>query len=95
MTNIEKVVNIIITDIKNDLEDYYSDWEIENWKEYLDATGRDSADFKEDVYYMLNHAENLEGTEFNDDLDIYDNSVNGGFITYRQLMHKVRKEIGW
>ena len=95
MKTLERAVEIIVEDIRTDVEGYYQDWEIENWQEYLDATGRDSADFKEDVYYMLSHSE-INGTgfmRFTDDCEIIED--DGTVVSYRQLMNQVRKAMGW
>lgn len=93
MTNLEIAKKLIIEDIRNDLNGYYSNWGIESWKEYLDATGRDSGDIKEDVYYILSHSEELKGIDtFTDDCEIIDGDE---IISYRSLMNEVRKELGW
>ena len=98
ITPTEQAVNILATEIQKDLNGYYKDWDIENWAEYLDATGRDSADFKEDAYYLLNHFDwRSVGLDpmgpFTDDLEILDDNVPGGVLSYRKLMDLVRKRV--
>jgi hypothetical protein len=61
--------------------------------DYLEETGRDSREVKEDVYYTLNRYSNDNNVElyFNDcnELELED----GSLLTYRKLMNAVRKEL--
>lgn len=93
MKKLEIAINLIVNDIKEDLEGYYSDCGIKTWSEYLDETGCDSADVKDNVYYVLNRYSNENNVDlyFNDsnELELEDGSV----LTYRKLMNAVRKQL--
>ncbi len=95
MTNTEKAVNAIVAEIRNDLDGYYSDWDISSWKELLRAYGHDSASMKEDVYYILGHTDGFDPMLCTDDCEIFDDTVPGGITSYRQLIAKVRKALNW
>ena len=83
------MIKVFFEDVKQDLNGYYSDWEIETWKDYLEATGRNSAAFKEDVYYILKS--NSNDTWLTDDYEL--ETEDGSFISYKKLMNAVRKEL--
>ena len=88
MTNLEKAVKTIVEDYKSDLDGYYSDWNIETWKEFVEYVyGGDSAQVKEDVRYTLNQIDIC--------LNDYDEleTEDGSFVSYRSLMNAVRKEL--
>lgn len=92
-TKLELAVKLVVEDIKSDLDGYYKDSGIETWADYLEETGRDSREVKEDVYYTLNKYSNDNNVElyFNDcnELELED----GSLLTYRKLMNKVRKQL--
>lgn len=93
-TNYVKAINIIVEDVIKDLEGHYSDWGIETWTEYVDATGRESSDVKADVYYLLMHnEENDMWKYFTDELEYMCDDPTEGFISYRSFMNDVRKEL--
>lgn len=83
----EKAIELVVEDIKSDLTGYYKDCEIETWSDYLDETGCDSSDIKDNVMYVLRKEE----IYFNDsnELELED----GSLLTYRKLMNAVRKEL--
>jgi hypothetical protein len=93
MNKFELAVKLVVEDIKSDLDGYYKDSGIETWADYLDETGRDSADVKEDVRYTL-----ASYSDFNN-VDLYLNDCNeleledGSVLTYRKLMNAVRKQL--
>ena len=87
MTNFEKAVKLIVKDVMDDLDGYYSGWGIDTWSEYVDATGRDSKSVKEDVYYILN-SNNVETNDYCEVL-----TEDGDIIPYRTLMNAVRKQL--
>lgn len=93
MNKFELAVKIIVVDIETDLDGYYKDSEIETWADYLEETGRDSADVKEDVRFTL-----ASYSDFNN-VDLYLNDCNeleledGSVLTYRKLMNAVRKQL--
>lgn len=83
----ERTIKLVVEDIKADLTGYYKDCGIETWSDYLDETGCDSADVKENAMYVLRNAD----IYFNDsnELELEDGSI----LTYRKLMNAVRKEL--
>lgn len=83
----EKAIKLVVEDIKADLTGYYKDCGIENWSDYLEETGCDSSDVKDNVMYVLRNAD----IYFNDsnELELED----GSLLTYRKLMNAVRKEL--
>ena len=83
----EKAIRLVVEDIKADLTGYYKDCEIETWADYLEETGCDSSDVKDNTYYVLRNAD----IYFNDsnELELED----GSLLTYRKLMNAVRKEL--
>lgn len=87
MAVLEKAIELIVNDIKKDLNDeYYKEYEIESWSEYLDATGQDSKTLKENVVYILN----------NEDIYLNDSyELENGFelVSFRKLMSLVRKQL--
>lgn len=93
MNKFELTVKIIVVDIETDLDGYYKDSGIETWADYLEETGRDSADVKEDVRFTL-----ASYSDFNN-VDLYLNDCNeleledGSVLTYRKLMNAVRKQL--
>lgn len=93
MKKFDLCIKLVVEDIKSDLDGYYKDSEIETWADYLEETGRDSKEVKEDVYYTLNRYSNDNNVElyFNDcnELELED----GSLLTYRKLMNAVRKEL--
>lgn len=93
MTRSETMVNLIVNDVKNTINDYYSDWEIESWGEMLNAFGQTSADFKADAEYTIHKYfdENNIDWYVNDDLEI--ETEEGELISYRKWIGIVRKEI--
>lgn len=93
MKKFDLCIKLVVEDIKGDLTGYYKDSEIETWADYLEETGRDSKEVKEDVYYTLNRYSNDNNVElyFNDcnELELED----GSLLTYRKLMNAVRKQL--
>jgi hypothetical protein len=87
MTRLEKAIKLIVEDVKKDLDGYYQSWDIETWSEYIEATGRNNKEVKEDVSYMLNENELF----LNDDYEL--ETENGELVSYRQLMNQVRKQL--
>lgn len=93
MNKLEIAIKLVVNDIKEDLEGYYSDCGIKTWSEYLEETGRDSSDFKEDVHYILMNYSNKN------DIDVYLNDSseleleNGEIVSYRKIMNMVRKQL--
>lgn len=93
MNKFELCVNLVVNDIKEDLTGYYKDSGIETYADYLEETGRDSKDMKEDVRYTL-----ADYSDFNN-VDLYLNDCNeleledGSVLTYRKLMNAVRKQL--
>lgn len=99
MTHLEKALDIVVTDIRRDLDGYYRDWDITSWAQYLEDSGRTSADFKEDVLYMFIDHDNTEydatgktpAQWWTDDGEIV--TEDGHIISYRKFMNMVRKQI--
>ena len=93
MNKFELAVKLVAEDIKSDLNGYYKDCGIKTWSEYLEETGCDSADVKDNVYYVLNRYSNENNVDlyFNDynELELEDGSI----LTYRKLMNRVRKQL--
>lgn len=93
MNKFELATKLVVEDIKEDLNGYYKDCGIRTWTEYLEETGCDSQDVKDNVYYVLNRYSNENNVYlyFNDsnELELEDGSI----LTYRKLMNKVRKEL--
>lgn len=93
MNKFDLCIKLVVEDVKNDLTGYYKDADIETWADYVEETGRDSKEVKEDVYYTLNKysEENNVDLYFNDcnELELED----GTLLTYRKLMNAVRKEL--
>lgn len=93
MNKFELCIKLVVDDVKADLTGYYKNSGIETWADYVEETGRDSADVKADVYYTLNRysEENNADLYFNDcsELELED----GSLLTYRKLMNAVRKEL--
>lgn len=87
MTRLEKAISLIVEDVKKDLDGYYQSWDIETWSDYVEATGRDSKEVKEDVAYMLNEID----LSLNDDYEL--ETEDGELVSYRQLMNLVRKQL--
>lgn len=87
MKKFDLCVKLVVEDIKADLTGYYKDSDIETWADYLEETGCDSSDVKDNVYYVLRNAD----IYFNDsnELELED----GSLLTYRKLMNAVRKEL--
>lgn len=92
-TNFDKAVEIIVNDLRSDIDGLYADWEISNWAEMLDAFGADSADMKDDIQYTLIEAakDKIIPWCFNDDLSIEES--DGQIRSYRQLTNAVRKQL--
>lgn len=93
MNKFDLCIKLVVEDVKADLTGYYKDADIETWADYVEETGRDSADVKSDVMYTLNRysEENNADLYFNDcnELELED----GTLLTYRKLMNAVRKEL--
>ena len=93
MKKFDLCVKLVVEDIKEDLAGYYEDSGIETWADYLEETGCDSKEMKENVLYVLNKYsdENDIDLYFNDssELELEDGSI----LTYRKLMNRVRKEL--
>lgn len=92
MKNKEIAVNLIINEIKNQVHDYYKDWDIQSYKDYIENVYNwDSKSWKNDVQYILEiEMDNHEEQFMTDDLDI----IDGIEITsYRKLMVEVRNKI--
>lgn len=93
MNKFELATKLVVEDIKSDLEGYYKDSGVETWADYLEETGRDSKDMKDDVRYTLASYSDFNNVElyFNDcnELELED----GSLLTYRKLMNAVRKEL--
>lgn len=83
----ERTIELVVEDIKADLTGYYKDCGIETWADYLEETGCDSSDVKDNAYYVLRNAD----IYFNDsnELELED----GSLLSYRKLMNAVRKEL--
>lgn len=93
MTRLETIVNLITEDIKSDLNGYYADRDIKSWGEMLNAFGNTSADFKENVAYVIRKYFNENNIEnyVCDDLDL--ETEEGELISYRKWIGMVRKEV--
>ena len=93
MKKLEIAINLIVNDIKEDLNGYYSDREINAWSEYLEETGRDSSEFKADVYYILMKYSNENNVNvfLNDSYEL--ELENGEIVSYRKIMNMVRKQL--
>lgn len=93
MNKFDLCVKLVVEDIKEDLTGYYKDSGIETWDDYLEETGRDSKEVKEDVYYTLNRYSNDNNADlyFNDSSEL--ELEDGSMLTYRKLMNKVRKQL--
>lgn len=93
MNKFELCIKLIVDDVKADLEGYYKNSDIETWADYVEETGRDSADVKADVMYTLNSYSDFNNVDlyFNDcsELELED----GSLLTYRKLMNAVRREL--
>lgn len=93
MKKFDLCIKLVVEDVKEDLTGYYKDSDIETWADYVEETGRDSADVKADVYYTLNKYSEENGVDlyFNDcnELELED----GSLLTYRKLMNAVRREL--
>lgn len=93
MNKFDLCIKLVVEDIKEDLTGYYKDSEIETWSDYLEETGCDSAEMKENVLYTLNRYSD------GNNVDLYFNDCNeleledGSLLTYRKLMNAVRKEL--
>lgn len=93
MNKFELCVKLVVDDVKADLEGYYKNSDIETWGDYLEETGRDSKEVKDDVLYTLNRYSD------DNDVDLYFNDCNeleledGSLLTYRKLMNAVRKQL--
>lgn len=93
MTKLELAMKIVVDDVKEAINDYYSDWEISSWSEMLEAFGQESKDFKEDVYYLLSSYSNDNNVDLflNDEYEL--ELEDGSFISYRKLSNLIRKEL--
>lgn len=93
MNKFELATKLVVEDVKSDLDGYYKDCGIKTLYEYLEETGCDSADVKDNVYYVLNRYSNENNVDlyFNDsnELELEDGSI----LTYRKLMNRVRKQL--
>lgn len=89
MTNTEKVIEIVVNAINEELDGY----EVENWKELLRYLGLDTEEFKDE--FVIGYTEGSEWWFVGDDGSVLDDTVKGGVTTYRQLMAKVRKSLGF
>lgn len=93
MKKLEIAMNLIVNDIKEDLNGYYNDCGIKTWSEYLEETGRDSSDFKEDVHYTLMNYSYINNVDMYLN-DLYELELEDGeIISYRKLMNMVRKQL--
>ena len=94
MKKFDLCVKLVVEDIKSDLEGYYKNSGIETWADYLEETGRDSKDMKDDVRYILS-----DYSDFHINANLYLNDCDeleledGSILTYRKLMNRVRKEL--
>lgn len=101
---IEKVVEFISKEIKKDIQEEekrYGKIDVDNMKDYLQEIryGMTSAEFKEEILWMLTKHDNelyengiYDRNEYflaNDDVEICEE--DGTIYTYRQLMSRVRK----
>lgn len=93
MKKFDLCVKLVVEDIKGDLDGYYKDSEIETWSDYLEETGCDSAEMKENVLYTLNRYSDDNNVDlyFNDSSEL--ELEDGSLLTYRKLMNAVRKEL--
>ena len=93
MNKFELCIKLVVDDVKADLTGYYKNSGIETWSDYVEETGRDSADVKADVMYTLNSYSDFNNVDlyFNDcsELELEDRTL----LTYRKLMNAVRKEL--
>ena len=92
MSNFEKVIAIVVEDVKHDLR-CYADYEIDCWQDILDAFAITSAEMKENIDWTLTRKANAGEIPwcFQDDLSIEDS--DGSIKTYRQLTNAVRKQL--
>lgn len=92
-TKLELAVKLVVEDIKSDLDGYYKDNGIETWADYLEETGCDSSEMKENVLYVLNRYSDENGIDlyFNDSSEL--ELEDGSLLTYKKLMNKVRKQL--
>lgn len=93
MTKLELAVKIVVDDVKETVNDYYSDWEISSWSEMLEAFGQTSQDFKEDVCYLLSNYSNENNVDLflNDEYEL--ELEDGSLVSYRKLTNLIRKEL--
>lgn len=93
MNKFELCIKLIADDVKADLEGYYKNSDIETWADYVEETGRDSADVKADVMYTLNSYSDFNNVDlyFNDSSEL--ELEDGTLLTYRKLMNAVRREL--
>lgn len=93
MNKFELCIKLIVDDVKADLEGYYKNSDIETWADYVEETGRDSADVKADVMYTLNSYSDFNNVDlyFNDSSEL--ELEDGTLLTYRKLMNAVRREL--
>lgn len=93
MTRLETIVSLIANDVKETIDTFYDDWDIENWNEMLNAFGQTSTDFKADAEYTIHRYFNENGIDWyvNDDLEI--ETEEGELISYRKWIGMVRKEV--
>ena len=93
MNKFELATKLVVEDVKSDLDGYYKDNGIETWADYLEETGCDSKEMKENVLYVLNKYSDENGIDlyFNDSSEL--ELEDGSLLTYRKLMNAVRKEL--
>ena len=93
MKKFDLCVKLVVEDVKADLDGYYKDSDIETWADYLEETGCDSREMKENVLYVLNIYSDENGIDlyFNDSSEL--ELEDGSLLTYRKMMNAVRKEL--
>lgn len=93
MTNLELAVRILADYYENTINEDYSDWGIESWSEMVKAFGQDGDDVMEDVNSILDDyckENNTKSVMLTADFEIEEAD---GFVSYRELMNEVRKEL--
>lgn len=86
MTVKEKAVKVIADYLQETIKEDYNDWGIESWGEMLRAFGLDSEDMKEEINSVLTDNKLM----FTDE---YELETEDGFVTYRQLVTSIKKEL--
>lgn len=93
MTKLEEIVDVIVKNIKSDMDSIYKGIPIADWNALLDTFGLSASEMKEEIYHILAIYSNQTGKDYymNDDYEII--LENGDIITYRQLSNLIRKKL--